>query len=95
MTLADSDLNLHTHTHTYIPPYNTKLKIHVNFNFIFCADMGQHDVLFDDDEFRSEAFQRSYHYLHTLDGGQQPQPYKPSPLFKPGSKQECLQTLIK
>ncbi|KAK7494871.1 hypothetical protein BaRGS_00013998, partial [Batillaria attramentaria] len=52
-----------------------------------------YDQLFDDQEFRSETFQRPYQYLQRLDTNQQPQAFDHT--ANPGQKSDCLAVLLK
>ncbi|PVD28712.1 hypothetical protein C0Q70_11306 [Pomacea canaliculata] len=51
------------------------------------------DRLFDDQEFRSEVFQRPFYYLHCMETKQQPTAFEFS--FNHGDQKDCLSTLLR
>ena len=56
----------------------------------------KHDCLFDDEEFRSDTYQRPFRYLHQLNTqGQQPPANVQGGAAAPGEKVDCLATLLK
>lgn len=57
------------------------------------TDFKDSDQLFDDKQFRSEVFQRTFQYLFRLDQGRQLGDV--SPHNAEGTPQTCLQTLLR
>lgn len=57
------------------------------------TDIGENDLLFDDQEFKSEVFQRPFQYLYKLDTNQE----MPDVDIRriEGTHLTCLQTLLK
>lgn len=51
------------------------------------------DRLFDDQEYRSEVFQRPLYYLHCMDTQQQPIAFNSSSNL--ADKKDCLKTLLR
>lgn len=76
-------------------------------HFSFSAGYHKHDCLFDEDEFRSEVYQRPFRYLHVLatrvqaqgqPKGQQPQGQQPQGHVQDSTsvqKADCLATILK
>lgn len=61
--------------------------------FMLFAGYRANDRLFDDQEFRSEVFQRPFYYLYCMETKQQPTAFEFS--FNHGDQKDCLSTLLR
>ena len=59
------------------------------------SDKGPHDLLFDEEQFRSNVFQRPFNCLRDLDRRNTPKLLGPEDVSVRGNQAECLNTLIR